>query len=58
MSIFDKNHGNMGFRGNQIGDMVPILLVKNVPVTFQMERNGTSLDNYKYDYWNLHNELV
>ena len=39
----------MGFHGNQIGDMVPI---------FQMERNGTFLDNFKYDYWVLHQQLV
>ena len=47
----------MGFYGNQIGDMVPILLVKNVLLTFQMEQNGTFLDNLKYDYWILHKKL-
>ena len=41
----------MGFHGNQIGDMVPILLAKDVLLTFQMEQNGTFLDNFKYDYW-------
>ena len=44
----------MSFHGNQIGDMFPILLVKNVRLTFQMEQNGTYLDNSKYDYWILH----
>ena len=58
MSIFDNNYGNMGFHGNQIEDMVPILLVKNVLLTFQMEQNGTFLDNFKYDYWILHKKLV
>ena len=48
-----KNYRNIGFHGNQIGDMVPILLVKNVLLTFQMEQNGTFLDNFKYDYWIL-----
>ena len=36
----------MGFHGNQIGDMVPILLSKNILLTFQMEQNGTFLDNF------------
>ena len=58
MSIFDKNYGNMGFHGNQIGDMVAILMVKNVLLTFQMELNGTFLNNSKYDYWILHKTLV
>ena len=58
VSIFVKNNGNMGFHGNQIGDMVPNLLVKNVPLTFQFEQDGTSLDNSKYDYWILHKKLV
>ena len=58
VSNFDKNYGNMGFHGNQIEDMVPILLVKNVLLTFQMEQNGTFLDNFKYDYWILHKKLV
>ena len=48
----------MGFHGNQIGDMVPILLAKNVLLTFQMEQNGTFLDNFKYDHWILHRKLV
>ena len=48
----------MSLHGNQIGDMVPILLVKNVPLTFQMEQNGTFLDNSKYDYWFLHTKIV
>ena len=43
---------------NQIGDMVPILLVKNVLLTFQMEQNGMFLDNSKYDYWILHQKIV
>ena len=58
MSIFDQNYGNMSFHGNQIGDMVPILLVKNVLATFQMDQNGTFLGNFKYDYWILHKKLV
>ena len=48
----------MGFHGYQIGDMVPILLVKNILLTFQMELNGTFLGNSKYDYWILHKKLV
>ena len=48
----------MGFHGNQIGDIVPILLVKKFLLTFQMEQNGTFLDNFKYDYWILHKKLV
>ena len=55
MSIFDKSYGNIGFHGNQIGDMVPILLVKN---GLLMELNGTFPDNSKYDYWILHKKLV
>ena len=47
----------MGFHGNQIGDMVPILLVKNVLLTFQMEQNGMCLDSFKYDYWILHTNM-
>ena len=47
----------MGFHGNQIGDMVPDLPVKTVLLTFQMEQNGTFLDNFKYDYWILHKKL-
>ena len=58
MSILIKKYGNMGFHGNQIGDIVPILLVKNILLTFQMEQNGTFLDNFKYDYWILHKKLV
>ena len=46
MSSFDQDYGNMSFHGNQIGDMVPILLVENVLLTFQMEQNGTFLDDY------------
>ena len=48
----------MSFHGNQIGDMVPILLVKYILSTFQMEQNGTFVDNSKYDYWILHKKLV
>ena len=48
----------MSFHGNRIGDMVPILLVKNILLTFRMEQNGTFLDNYKYDYWVLHTKKV
>ena len=50
-SFLIRNYGNIGFHGKQIGDMVPILLVKNVLLTFQMEQNGMFLDNFKYDYW-------
>ena len=55
MSTFDTN---MGFHGNQIGDMVPTSLVKNVLLTFQMEQNGTFLYNFKYDYWILDKKSV
>ena len=48
----------MSFHGNQIGDMVPILLVKDILLTFQMEQNGMFLDNSKYDYWILHKKIV
>ena len=48
----------MGFHGNQIGDMVPILLVKNVLLTLKMEQNGMFLDNFKYDDWILHTKFV
>ena len=47
----------MGFHGNQIADMVPILLAKDVLLTFQMEQNGTFLDDFKYDYWILHKKI-
>ena len=55
---YNINYGNMGFHGNQIGDMVPILLVKNVLLTFQMELNGMFLDISKYESWILHTKLV
>ena len=58
MSIFETNYGNLGFHGNQIGDMVPILLMKNSLLTFQMEQNGMFLDTFKNDYWILHKILV
>ena len=48
----------MSFHGNQIGDMVPILLVKNILLTFRIEQNGTFLDNSRYDYWILHKKIV
>ena len=38
--------------------MVPILLVKNILLTFQIEQNGMFLGNFKYDYWILHKKLV
>ena len=47
----------MRFHVNQIVDMVPILLVKDVLLTFQMEQNGTFLDKSKYDYWILHTKI-
>ena len=31
---------------------------KNILLTFQMEQNGTFLENSKYDYWILHKKLV
>ena len=34
LHIFEKKYGNTSFHGNQIGHMVPILLVKNVLLTF------------------------
>ena len=48
----------MDFNSNQIGDMIPILLVKNFLLTFQMEQNGMFLDNFEYDYWILHKKIV
>ena len=56
-SIFDKNYGNMGFYGNQNRRYGTNLPVKTVLLTFQMEQNGTFLDNFKYDYWILHKKL-
>ena len=53
LSIFDKDHGNVSFHGKKLGDMVPILLIKNVLLTFQIEQNGTFLDNFKDDYCEL-----
>ena len=31
---------------------------KNIPLTFQIEQNGTFLGNSKYNYWILHKTLV
>ena len=31
---------------------------KNVLLTFQMEQNGTFLENSKYDHWILHKKLI
>ena len=45
MPIFDKDYMNMGFRGNQIEDIVAILLLK----TFYCNQNGTFLENFEYD---------
>ena len=56
--IFYKDYQNISFHGNQKEAMLPILLVKNVLLTFQMEQNGTFLDNSKYDFWILHKKLV
>ena len=56
--FFCEDYLNMSFHGNQIGDIVPILLVENDLLTFQMEQNGTFLDNSKYDCWILHKKLV
>ena len=41
--IFDKDHMNTCFHGNQIVDIVAILLA------FQIEQNGTFLENSEYD---------
>ena len=38
VSIFCKDYLNMSFCGNQIGNIVPILLVENVLLTFQMDK--------------------
>ena len=35
-----------------------IFTAKNILLTFQMEQNGTFLENSKYDYWILHKKLV
>ena len=58
VSIFDKDCLNMSFHGNQIGSKVAILLLKNIPLTFQMEQNGMFLENSKYKIWILHKKLV
>ena len=55
--IFDQNYGNMGFHGYQIENIVPILLVKNVLLTFQMEQKGMFRGNFNYDYWILHTKI-
>ena len=39
--FFDKDHMNFSFHGDQIGEIVAILLQKNILLTFQMEENGT-----------------
>ena len=31
---------------------------RNVLLTFQIEQNGTILENAKYDHWILHKKLV
>ena len=49
---------NKSFHGNQIGDILAILLLKTFFLTFQIDQNGTFLDNFKYDYWILHEKLV
>ena len=48
----------MGFHGYLIGDMVLILLVTNILLTFVMEQNRIFLDKFKYDYWILHKTIV
>ena len=48
--IFDKDHMNMSFHGNQTEDIVAILLLKNVLMSFQMEQSGTFLENSAYDH--------
>ena len=48
---------NMSFHGNQILDILAILVLIKVLLTFQMEQNGTFLENSKYDYWILHKKL-
>ena len=58
MPTFDKELMNMSFHGNQIGDIVAILLLKAFLLTFQMEQNETFLENSKYDYWILHKKLI
>ena len=49
---------NMSFHGNQVGYIVAIFLLKNILLTFQLEQNGTFLENSEYDYWILHKKLV
>ena len=49
--IFDKDHMNMSFHGNQIEDIGSSnFTAKNVQLAFQMEQNGTFLENFEYDH--------
>ena len=49
---------NMTFYGNQIDDIVVNFTAKNVLLTFQMEQNGTFLENFEYDLEILHKKLL
>ena len=46
----------MSFHGNQMEDIG--LVPKSVPLAFQMEQNGTFLENFEYDHKILQKKLV
>ena len=58
MSIFDKDCVHMNSHGNQKEGKVAILLLKNIPLTFQIEQNGMFLKNSRYKIWILHKKLA
>ena len=45
VSIFYEDHMNMSVHGNQIEDIVAILLPTKILMSFQMKQNGTFLEN-------------
>ena len=50
MPIFDKDYMNIGFHGNQIDDNYSSnFTAQNVLLAFQMEQNGTFLENFEND---------
>ena len=50
VTIFYKDLMNMSFYGNQRGIYSSNSAAKNVILAFQMEQNGTFLENFEYDH--------
>ena len=48
----------MGFHGNQIADNGTNFTGKKRSIDIPNGKNGTFLDNFKYDCWILHKKLV